>query len=348
LTASHARARCVLAGAAALVAACAFSPAVKAQDANQERVAETLFQEGRSLMAAGKFSEACPKFAASQKASPSTGTLLNLADCYEKSGATASAWALYLDVARAALKEGRKDRETIAKTRAAALEPHLSRMKIVVPSSGVEVRRNGAVVDPALLGSEEPVDPGSYTLEVSAKGKKTWSQAVTVAAGAPTVVVTVPELADDTTAAAPAAPPTAAPAPTSAPQGDMSTAPAGEAPEASRSSPLRTVGLVVGGVGVVGLGVGTAFGVIAMSKQSSANCPKNVCPNAGAAQTIRDAEGAGTISTIAFAAGGALVATGIVLWFVAPKSESSSSAASVQLSPSVGLGSAGLQLRGAF
>jgi len=204
-------------------------------------------------------------------------------------------------------------------------------------------------VEPALLGSAEPIDPGSYVIEASAKGKKTWSQTFTVAGGTAALVITVPELAVDV-----APPPLVAPSPTPLPKDAAPVAgpPAPEppAPEAPRgSSPLRVVALVTGGVGVVGLGVGTAFGFVAMSKQSSAGCPKNVCPNEGAAQTIRDAEGAGTISTVGFIAGGVLAATGVVLWLVAPNG-ARTSAASLRVAPSMAEGHAGssLSLTGTF
>ena len=55
--------------------------------------AEALFEEGRRLVAAGSFVDACPKFADSQRLDPSPGTLLNLASCYEKLGRSATAWA---------------------------------------------------------------------------------------------------------------------------------------------------------------------------------------------------------------------------------------------------------------
>jgi hypothetical protein len=58
--------------------------------------AEALFNQGRDLMTAGKFTEACPKFEASQQLDPGLGTMLNLAECYEKTGRSSgggqSAW----------------------------------------------------------------------------------------------------------------------------------------------------------------------------------------------------------------------------------------------------------------
>src|SRR5512145_2755140 len=70
--------------------------------AGSDRVtARSLFDEARALVAAGKVADACPKFEESQRLDPGPGTLFNLADCYERSGRTATAWLTFLDVATA-------------------------------------------------------------------------------------------------------------------------------------------------------------------------------------------------------------------------------------------------------
>ena len=137
--------------------------------------------------------------------------------------------------------------------------------------------------------------------------------------------------------------PTEVVAPAGAPTPLPSNVP--ENPPAS-SSPLKTAGLVVGGVGVAGLVVGGIFGAIAISKNSSANSGHcggslggpNQCDPTGVGLRS-DAVNAGNISTIAFIAGGAVLATGAVLFFSAPRE-----ASRVQLGFSAG----GVALRARF
>src|SRR4051794_21941124 len=93
-----------------------------AQSSSDKATAEALFANGRRLMASGDYAAACPKFAASQKLDPGVGTLLNLADCYEKKGQTASAWGEFLEAASAARAIGSKEREQAARDRAQSLE----------------------------------------------------------------------------------------------------------------------------------------------------------------------------------------------------------------------------------
>src|SRR6188768_818628 len=133
--------------------------------ASNRAAAEALFSQGRSLAASGKYAEACPKFEASQQLDPGLGTLLNLADCYEKVGKTASAWAEYREAIPLARAAGSKVREDLATERAAALESRLSMLTIVAmggveEATGLEIRRDGVAVQTAELGSAIPLDPG--------------------------------------------------------------------------------------------------------------------------------------------------------------------------------------------
>jgi hypothetical protein len=281
---------------------------------SNEAAAEALFNEARTLIASGRVEEGCKKLEASQTLDPGTGTLLHLADCYEKIGRTATAWARFREAASRAARDGRPDWETVAKTRSAELEPKLAKLRIDAPP-GVVVRRDGDEIPAAALGSPLPIDPGEHTLTATAAGKTPWSSHVVATAGA-VAAVTVPALEIDPASHAP--------------------------PEASSSdgSTQRTVGFVLGGLGVVGLGIGTVSGLTALSKgdRSKEVCPTSgVCADEGARGANDDARSAATVSTIAFVAGGALLATGIVLVVLAPSSSSSSSSsrasASLRASP---------------
>ncbi len=114
----------------------ALAPAVaRAQSASDQAAATALFKQGRDLMAAGKYADACPKLAESQRLDPGAGTLLNLATCYEKNGQLASAWTTYQDAASAAQKAGEGERVKAARAKVAALEPTLPTLTIVVPAA---------------------------------------------------------------------------------------------------------------------------------------------------------------------------------------------------------------------
>jgi TolA-binding protein len=78
---------------------CFFFATMARADARAD--AEKLFDEGRRAMQSGDYALACPKFEASNKADPAVGTQMNLAMCWEKLGKTASAWAMYMQVANA-------------------------------------------------------------------------------------------------------------------------------------------------------------------------------------------------------------------------------------------------------
>jgi hypothetical protein len=324
-----------------------------AQDASNQAAAQALFEQARQLMADGKFAEACPKLVESERLDPGAGTLMNLGHCYEKNGQTASAWVTFKDAAAAADLKHRADWSSRARERAQALEPMLSRLTIEVPPdariSGLQVRRDGVEVGAAVWGTPIPIDPGDHAIEASAPAKKTWSKTTKIGAAAEQAHVVVPSLQDEpgpsgasASVASTPATPVKAPA---APPPASSTPPPAES--RSDGSTQRTLGLVIGGVGIAGVAVGSVFGILAMGSESSSKnlCPTDACTSPTAVQDDANARTQATVSTVAMIAGGAVLVTGAVIFFTAPKGKT---VTGLRVMPAVGAGEVGLRLGGAW
>jgi hypothetical protein len=315
--------------------------------AESKAAAEALFDEGKKAMATGDYAVACQKFEQSDTLDPAIGTELNLGACYEKLGRTASAWATFRRAAAMAKAKKQPDREKLARKRAEELEANLARLTIVVPDAvrvpGLVVTRNGSEVSSELYGQPVPLDPGTLNIQAKAPGKQAFSTTVELAAKA-SQSVTIPELAADAAAVAPAVesepqpPPVVTPA--NPPPADPYEPPPDSDAAASSGSGQRTLGLVIGGVGVVGLAVG---GVFALRAQSKNDDSKNECsPNDENQCTARgvelrdEARSSGNVATIAGGLGLAALIGGTVLYFTAPSAKSGSEARA--RGPRVGVG----------
>lgn len=224
--------------------------------------AEELFRRAKALMTENKHREACPLLEESERLDPQMGTLLNLAICHENVGKIALAWGEFRAVEQQARVAGREDRVKLAHERAAKLEPRLSRIKILVPADarvpGLVVKVDGEVKGEPLW-SGVAVDPGTRTLEASAPGKRPATLQVKVDDEAAFVSVTVPKLEDE---------PVVKPAP------PIDPGPSEQQFAANRAQ--RTTGFVVGAIGVAGIAIGGAFGVLAISRNEDA---AKACPN---------------------------------------------------------------------
>jgi hypothetical protein len=107
-------------------------------------------------------------------------------------------------------------------------------------------------------------------------------------------------------------------------------------------SPLKTAGLVVGAAGVVGLALGAVFGVEALSTKASHCSSNDQCDPGSSSTAYRQA----TLSTLGFAAGGALLVGGVTLYLLAPKGAGERREASLAVAPAVGYSPGGLQVAG--
>lgn len=297
-----------LAGLAVAVSLGLAAPAARAEpSANQRAQAEALFRKAAELMDAQKYADACEKFQASQDLDPTLGTMLYLADCYDRAGRTASAWALFQTASQKARLAGQPDRERIAKQRADDLEARLSLLEVKVSPAlqipDLEVSVGGVPVPAASFNTALPFDPGSTRVEARAPGRKPWAAALMLAAGPTTQAVEIPDLA---VLPKPPAPPAQK-----------------DAPEREKeSSSQATLGVVTGVVGLVTLGVAGYFGYRAydLNRRSKAQCraeDRNACTPAGVGMRD-DAHTAGTLSTVATTTGALLVAGGFVILLTAP------------------------------
>ncbi len=316
----------------------------RADSPGSDVAATALFDEGRRLMSAHNYAEACPKLAESERLAPSGGTLLNLAECYEHSGQTASAWAAWKDAAARANAAGKAQAEKMALDRAAALEPKLARLTVALaPDSdvaGLEIKRDGVTLGRAEYSVPIPVDPGTHVVEARAPKKRALSAQIDVAPKQVDARVVV-QLADDVPAPTPSASTsTVTASPTSTPL------PADRPQSSGGGSTQRTIAWITLGAGVVGVAVGSIFGLEAKSNNDQALQPQNcrtsaLCTQKGLTLTS-DAKDDATASTIAFVIGGAALATGAVLWLTAPTD------GGVHVAPAVGRSYGGAVIAGAF
>lgn len=310
----------------------------------ERAAAQALFDEAVELRNRNQVPAACAKFEESLRLDPAVGTRFNLADCYERLGRVASAWTYFLEVAAATSMAGQEERAKAARSRAKNLEPRLSRMVItpLAKPPGLRITRNGVDVGAAQWGTKVPVDPGAYVITAIAPGKRQWEQRVDVRGPAGVVEVAVPALAD--------APADAPPPP--GPMGPNIVVPPPMPPPDRGTPPSTIAGLTIGALGVVGLGVGTAFGLIALDGKNDVDslCPNDRCPSpeteALAATANEDAKTAGNVSTGALIGGGVLLVTGLVVWLAIP--DDPAPATGLHWSPWVGPQGAGLGVSSYF
>jgi hypothetical protein len=270
-------------------------------------MAQSLFEDGRRLMAAGDFASACPKLAESQVLDPSGGTLLNLALCHEKQGRLATAWSDFKEALSIARRDNRTDRFEVAREHLATLEPQVPSLTIRVARAKPEQRvlLDGAPVRDAAWGTPIAIDPGPHRLESSAAGHAAWTAPLELAVAERKVIV-IPELALDT-GLGPTAPPATDAAPT----------------PASASERGNALGWVVLGTGVAALGVGSYFGVTALSTQKDVDkeCPTPKTCSTKGEDLSHDAQAAAWASNIGMGVGIVGIVVGGYLLLTAPASE---------------------------
>jgi hypothetical protein len=234
--------------------------------------------------------------------------------------------------------------------------------------TAVTVSVDGTLLADRLAGTALPVDIGEHVFTFEVAGQAPVSRTLVITEGEKgrreSIVIgstnAVPPVA------APA-PPTQAPAPvvTQAPPAhppttSASVVPATPAPSAipaaSSGGGLGTgqvVGLAGAGVGVVGLTVGTVFGLMAIAEknQQVEACATSSCTPSGHSQATSDRSKGitdATVSTVGFIAGGVLLAGGAALFLTGGRGSERPGAGGMTLLPSIGRDGGGLAVRGEF
>lgn len=339
------RARARAAFAVGLLCAFASSRWVRAKDAADGDGARARF-EAQSLLAQGRYKEACDAIEHSQRrqhaASPEAE--LSLASCWERLGRGTQAWQLYRQIA--AQPEYRREARRVALERAQALEQRLVPMELHFSHAveGLRVSLDGAPL--ALQGSSDElrVEVGRHRVSVEAPGHRSWERVIDVSAEHAPMRIDVPNLEVAT--------------------GDVLSDEAPEGAEPLRTDATdtldvagpfsRTATYVAGGLGIAGLTVGAVAGWLASSKWVEARklCSRHTegCP-----PTQRDdrealrryARNASSVSNVALGVGVAgVVAGGALLLLTRSKEEQERT--TMELGPSVGMDRVGLSVSGRF
>jgi len=299
--------------------------------ADDQTLSQTLFDEAVKLMDQGRFSEACPKLAESQRLDPGGGTLINLGFCRQNEGKLASAWAAYNEALSQAIKDNRKEREATARLHVDELEGKVAKLAIDVSDGAratdqIEIRVDGTAIRQAAWGILSPIDRGDHAIVATAPGKREFRTSITVREDGTVQHVSIPPLEN-------------APVIVPVDHDRGGTERHGLAGQA-------IAGWVTAGIGVAILGVGVATGILAVSdhNQSNSQCgapsfPINQCSQQGF-DLNEQAKTLAWLSDFGVGIGAVAMGAGILLVLTAPKS--------VRIAPSVGAHSAGATLFATF
>jgi hypothetical protein len=230
-----------------------------------------------------------------------------LADCLESNGQTASAWEEF--IATATMAAEREDpREGVARARAEALFPRLSRIVFVIPVGlgDLEIACDGLPVPSTRWISGSYVDPGVHHLVARDAGRAFWEADVSIGTSPEIQTVALPMPSASSTSFRPAPVPVPVPAP------------ARGGPERSRAG-FPVAAASTAGLGLIAIGFGIYFGLDARNDNDASNAPSaggcgtKFC-SADAHDLRTNALHDATASDVTFIVGGAAVLAGVLLY----------------------------------
>jgi hypothetical protein len=276
---------------------------VHAESDTREVAAEARFVEGVRQMKEGDCVGALVSFHESQRLSPASGTLLDIAYCEAELGHLASAWLGYRQALSLADATGKTEHAKLAGDEAAGLEPKLAWLSFHF--SGLpqrwQLRLDGENLAPDLGGGALPIDPGEHALSGLLGGKERLQRPLNLRPGE-RQVIEINEPAPDATPRHP---------------GSSARAGAGQVHgpppvAASRaSSGAAAAALTIAGGATLALGLGLF--VHARYRYDNADCPDDRC--LGAPRDTRlSARTEGFVSYGVAGVGAAVLGLGTVLF----------------------------------
>ncbi|HMI89077.1 MAG TPA: tetratricopeptide repeat protein [Polyangiaceae bacterium] len=283
--------------------------------------AEAKFNAALRLFKAGKMADALPVFREIAEGNGSPNARLYIGHCLQQLGKYVEAHKAFTAVVKQTTQRGDTKYEP---TREAALaqlgllEPRIAKVvvSLVEVPAGLAVTLDGATVEEKDLGSPVVVEPGAHKIEGTATDMAPVRREISVEPGeSKTTILTFKKLE-----AAPAPSPSEAPPkPESAP---------------SQPFPLRTVGLVAGGVGVAGLTVFTVAGLMAKStfNRMSDECGASGCSDAAQLGEIDKGRSQQTLANVGIVVGLVGLSAGAALVILGGRSHGNDAPATVAVS----------------
>jgi hypothetical protein len=275
-------------------------PAVSAE-AKEEAAAK--YREGLSLFEAEKPGEALPLFREALAITNSPNARLMVAMCLKQTGQVAAAYREMQAILETPdAQNNPKYERTLESARAELerLQQEVGKLTIEVEGSppGLQVTIDGESVEIAEDSPPIVLKGGDHELVATADGLETDERTVHIEPGHGKVIKLALE----------------PPAPEPEPEPETPPPPAPAEPEPA-SNNLQTIGYVVGGVGVVGLGVFATTGLMAKSKYDSVNdaCGGERCEDPKYADDIDSGKTLQTVANVSLIVGAAGVLTGSAL-----------------------------------
>ena len=297
--------------------------------AAQANEARELFVQGRDALLAGRHAKACPLLAESYEKSRLLGVLFTLAECYRGWGKAHTALLHYqqlLDrVEQLPPKDAAKHEERVKLSRKAKSELPSRIPKLVIQIQGSLPDQGGVFLDgkdvTPSLGTPIDLDAGTHQVELRDGDGEVDQREVNLSPGATQRVLF-----------------------------NVESDGGGNPPPPTTDEWKPPVSAyVLGGIGIAGIVVGSATGIMTLSKKSEIdeNCPDRKCNEQGR-EAVDSAQTTGLISTISFGVGLAALGGAAAVYFISKGDRAESQARAPKPKLRLLVGPSSLQVSGTF